>query len=83
MVSTAGSSLAGFLWYEYWVARNNHYFLTKNAHALRGRGPGGALYSKPYATFCVEGWGTLDDFDLSFGGGSRPKTREWGGKLGI
>jgi GT2 family glycosyltransferase len=33
-----GSSLGSFLWYEYWVARNNHYFLSKNASAMRALG---------------------------------------------
>jgi glycosyltransferase involved in cell wall biosynthesis len=33
-----GSGLMSFFWYEYWVARNNHYFLTKNADALRALG---------------------------------------------
>ena len=33
-----GSGLLPFLWYEYWVVRNNHYFLTKNADALRHLG---------------------------------------------
>lgn len=31
-------TLGAFLWYEYWVARNNYYFLKKNASILQSLG---------------------------------------------